>query len=223
MDNLINATEYGSSTQRLLHLRGLRGPPAPVAVDTAPVEPLRVQDQPAGLRPAEPAHRRATTRKSGTTARDPLMTAYLVRRIGQAVAVVIGVMVLTFVLIHLEPGSAARAALGVRATASRIAIFNSTYGLNEPLDRQFVTYLDQVAHGNLGHVVLASAAGVDADRPAAAARLPAARAVDRAGPADRAAARDLPGRAAQRPRGLRAAPGSRSRCTRCRTSSSPSC
>jgi len=78
------------------------------------------------------------------------MTAYVVRRVGQSVAVVIGVMILTFVLIHMEPGSAARATLGTHATASRIAIFNSTYGLNEPLDRQFVTYLDQVVHGNLG-------------------------------------------------------------------------
>lgn len=78
------------------------------------------------------------------------MTAYLARRIGQAAAVVIGVMILTFVLIHLEPGSAARATLGPRATPGRIAIFNSTYGLNEPLGRQFVTYLDQVVHGNLG-------------------------------------------------------------------------
>ncbi len=61
------------------------------------------------------------------------MSWYLVRRVGQAAVVVIGVMVLTFVMIHLEPGSAARATLGVRATPGRIAIFNSTYGLNEPL------------------------------------------------------------------------------------------
>ena len=36
------------------------------------------------------------------------------------------------------------------SAASRIAICNRTYGLNEPLDQQFVTYLDQVVHGNLG-------------------------------------------------------------------------
>jgi peptide/nickel transport system permease protein len=76
--------------------------------------------------------------------------AYLARRVGQAVAVVVGVMILTFIMIHLEPGSAARATLGTRATPGRIAIFNSTYGLNEPLYRQFITYVDQVAHGNLG-------------------------------------------------------------------------
>ena len=78
------------------------------------------------------------------------MTWYLVRRVGQAVVVVIGVMILTFVMIHLEPGSAARSTLGVRATPGRIAIFNSTYGLNQPLGTQFVTYLKQVFHGNFG-------------------------------------------------------------------------
>jgi peptide/nickel transport system permease protein len=78
------------------------------------------------------------------------MTWYLVRRVGQAVAVVIGVMILTFILIHMEPGSVARSILGFRATSERIAIFNSTYGLNEPLYKQFFTYVDQVVHGNLG-------------------------------------------------------------------------
>jgi peptide/nickel transport system permease protein len=78
------------------------------------------------------------------------VTGYLLRRVGQAIAVVIGLMILTFIMIHMIPGSAARSVLGVRATPGRIAIFNSTYGLNEPLYRQFLTYLDQLAHGNLG-------------------------------------------------------------------------
>ena len=78
------------------------------------------------------------------------MTRYLAQRAGQAAVVVIGLMILTFIMIHLEPGSAARATLGVRATPGRIAIFNSTYGLNQPLYRQFLTYIDQVLHGNLG-------------------------------------------------------------------------
>jgi len=78
------------------------------------------------------------------------MTRYLTQRVGQAAVVVIGLMILTFIMIHLEPGNAARATLGVRATPGRIAIFNSTYGLNQPVWRQFVTYIDQVLHGNLG-------------------------------------------------------------------------
>jgi peptide/nickel transport system permease protein len=82
--------------------------------------------------------------------REILMTGYLIRRIGQSLATVVGVMVLTFIMIHMVPGSAARAALGPRATASRIAIFNVTYGLNEPLYKQFYEYVLQVLHGNLG-------------------------------------------------------------------------
>lgn len=64
--------------------------------------------------------------------------------------VVIGVMVLTFIIIHLVPGSAARAALGMRATATRIAVFNSTYGLNKPLYVQFFAYVGQIFRGDLG-------------------------------------------------------------------------
>jgi peptide/nickel transport system permease protein len=78
------------------------------------------------------------------------MTVYLVRRVGQALVVVLGVMIITFIMIHLEPGSAARAYLGVKATPSRIAQFNATYGLNEPLLRQFFTYMNHVLHGNFG-------------------------------------------------------------------------
>lgn len=78
------------------------------------------------------------------------MSRYLVRRIGESIVVIVGIMILTFVMIHLEPGSAARAVLGTKATATRIAIFDSTNGLNEPLYHQFWIYLDQVFHGNLG-------------------------------------------------------------------------
>jgi peptide/nickel transport system permease protein len=78
------------------------------------------------------------------------MTGYLIRRIGQSIAVVFGVLVLTFILIHMVPGSAARSALGVRATAAKIAIFNAAYGLNEPLYKQFVNYVVQIFHGNFG-------------------------------------------------------------------------
>lgn len=78
------------------------------------------------------------------------MTWYLVRRVGQAIAVVIGVMILTFILVHLEPGSAAKAVLGFKATPARIALFNNTYGLNRPLPVQFFLYCEHVLHGNFG-------------------------------------------------------------------------
>jgi peptide/nickel transport system permease protein len=78
------------------------------------------------------------------------MTWYLVRRIGQSVAVIVGVMIMTFILVHLEPGSTARAVLGLKATPERVAIFNNTYGLNRPLPVQFWLYCIHVLHGNFG-------------------------------------------------------------------------
>jgi peptide/nickel transport system permease protein len=79
------------------------------------------------------------------------MTWYLVRRVGQSVAVVIGVMILTFVLLHMEPGSVARSVLGLKATPARVAIFDALYGLNKPLYQQFGIYVQQLFHGNLGY------------------------------------------------------------------------
>jgi peptide/nickel transport system permease protein len=78
------------------------------------------------------------------------MTGYLIRRAGQSIAVVIGVMILTFILLHLEPGSVARSVLGLKATPARVAIFDSLYGLNKPLYQQFGIYVKQLFQGNLG-------------------------------------------------------------------------
>jgi peptide/nickel transport system permease protein len=78
------------------------------------------------------------------------MTWYLIRRAGQSIAVIIGVLILTFILLHLEPGSAARSVLGLRATPARVAIFDNLYGLNKPLYQQFLIYVKQVFQGNLG-------------------------------------------------------------------------
>jgi peptide/nickel transport system permease protein len=78
------------------------------------------------------------------------MTWYLIRRVGQAIAVVFGVMVLTFILLHIEPGSVARAVIGLKATPARVAIFDDTYGLNKPLIVQFFIYMKQLLQGNFG-------------------------------------------------------------------------
>jgi peptide/nickel transport system permease protein len=80
------------------------------------------------------------------------VSAYIVRRLAQSVVVVIGVMVLTFLLLHMEPGSVAKAILGngVHVTQLRLDMFDSLYGLNKPLWQQFGLYVQQLLHGNLG-------------------------------------------------------------------------
>jgi peptide/nickel transport system permease protein len=79
------------------------------------------------------------------------MTAYIIRRIGQAIVVVIGVTILVFITIHLIPGGPARAILGPRATQAAIRTFIDQNGYNRPLFVQYLSYINQLLHGNLGY------------------------------------------------------------------------
>jgi peptide/nickel transport system permease protein len=78
------------------------------------------------------------------------VTGFLVRRLLQAVAVIIGVILFMFILIHLIPGGEARAVLGPRAQPAAIEAFDKANGLNLPLWDQFLHYLWNLAHFQLG-------------------------------------------------------------------------
>lgn len=79
------------------------------------------------------------------------MISYIIRRLGQAVIVILGVTVVVFFLRHLLPGSIARAIIGPKATPQQIATFNHQNGLDRPLPLQFIAFLNQIVHGNLGY------------------------------------------------------------------------
>jgi peptide/nickel transport system permease protein len=79
------------------------------------------------------------------------VTGFIVRRLGQAVLVVVGVTAVTFLLEHLIPGSLAKAILGDRASKPAIAAFNRANGLNRPVIEQYVTFLGRLGRGNLGY------------------------------------------------------------------------
>lgn len=64
--------------------------------------------------------------------------------------VVFGVTLFTFVLTRILPGGAARAILGPRASPGEIVDFNHSNGLDLPIWQQYVFYVNQLAHGNLG-------------------------------------------------------------------------
>jgi peptide/nickel transport system permease protein len=69
------------------------------------------------------------------------MLGYIIRRILQAIVVVLGVVFIVFVLSKLIPGGEAAAALGPRRTALQVANFNRANGLNLPIYDQFWRYL----------------------------------------------------------------------------------
>ncbi|GII66606.1 diguanylate cyclase [Sphaerisporangium krabiense] len=78
------------------------------------------------------------------------MLGYLVRRIGQAVFVVLVVTVVVFVLLHQLPGGPARAIIGAKATADQIREFNKANGLDAPAVVQYFRMLRNWASGDFG-------------------------------------------------------------------------
>lgn len=78
------------------------------------------------------------------------MTRYLAKRTAQAVIVVLGVTMLTFMLEQLVPGSITQSVLGPRATPLTIAAFNHQNGLDRSVVVQYGQFLDHLVHGNLG-------------------------------------------------------------------------
>ncbi|MEI8050548.1 MAG: ABC transporter permease [Actinomycetes bacterium] len=79
------------------------------------------------------------------------MTGYLMRRVVQAIIVVLGVTLVVFLLSHLIPGGQARAALGPRANHAQIIAFNHANGYDQPLLVQYWRYITGLVAGNLGY------------------------------------------------------------------------
>ena len=79
------------------------------------------------------------------------MVRYLVTRLGQALVVVVLVTVITFIILHLLPGGAARATLGKEATLQQLAAFNHEMGYDRPWIQQYAMYVQRLLHGDLGY------------------------------------------------------------------------
>ena len=78
------------------------------------------------------------------------MTQYIIRRLLQMVPITLGILTLVFSLIHLIPGDPAAAVAGEGARPEDIAAVRAELGLDQPLWKQYITYLNNVAHGDLG-------------------------------------------------------------------------
>ncbi|MGB4135222.1 MAG: ABC transporter permease [Microbacterium sp.] len=94
------------------------------------------------------------------------MIGYIVRRLLQAVLVVLVVTVIVFILLHALPGGPARAILGPRATAQQIAQFDTANGLDRPLIVQYFTSVFGWFTGDFGfsYVLNQSVASLLAER-----------------------------------------------------------
>jgi peptide/nickel transport system permease protein len=79
------------------------------------------------------------------------MSAYIFRRLLGAVGVIFGVATVTFVMVFLMPGDAARMYAGPRAPEAEVQRIRELWGLNDPLPVQYVRYLGRALQGDLGN------------------------------------------------------------------------
>jgi len=79
------------------------------------------------------------------------MISYLIRRIITSVIVVIGVSIFIFVLLHAIYPSPARDVLGLSARPAQIAAWNKANGYDDPVIVQYLRYMNNLLHGNLGY------------------------------------------------------------------------
>lgn len=75
------------------------------------------------------------------------------RRTAGFFSVIFGVLLLTFLLIHLVPGDPVEVMLGESASTADREQLRADLGLNQPLVQQFGHYLGKLAHGDLGQSI----------------------------------------------------------------------
>lgn len=78
------------------------------------------------------------------------MLSFLLSRLISFLLVVLGVVTLVFLLIHIVPGDPIQVILGESATLADQQALRDTLGLDEPLFKQWYSYIYQLAQGDLG-------------------------------------------------------------------------
>ena len=82
------------------------------------------------------------------------MTAYLIRRTATAIVVLFGVSIFIFFMLHVIYPTPAIDVLGPHANKLSVAQWNAQHGFDEPWLKQYLHYLNQLLHGNLGYLSL---------------------------------------------------------------------
>jgi peptide/nickel transport system permease protein len=76
--------------------------------------------------------------------------AFVARRCGHGLLVVVLVTVLVFVLLHSLPGGPARAILGAKANHAELVAFSHANHLDQPLPEQYGIWVGKLVRGDLG-------------------------------------------------------------------------
>lgn len=78
---------------------------------------------------------------------------FLIKKLSSFAIVIFGVLLLTFLLIHLVPGDPVEVMLGESASVADRDQLRAELGLNQPLIQQFGSYLSRLGHGDFGNSI----------------------------------------------------------------------
>lgn len=78
------------------------------------------------------------------------MKRLLLRRAISLPLVLLGMTLVTFAITHIVPGDPARLEAGPHATEAQVEVLRHQYGYDQPLVKQYVTYIGDLLHRNLG-------------------------------------------------------------------------
>ncbi|MCL4424088.1 MAG: ABC transporter permease [Firmicutes bacterium] len=78
------------------------------------------------------------------------MSVYLARRLLMLIAVLLGVSILVFLILHLTPGNPALLIAGPDAPPETLQAIERELGLDQPIYMQYWRFLERALHGDLG-------------------------------------------------------------------------
>ena len=78
---------------------------------------------------------------------------FALRRTGRLLVSLWALVTASFLMIHFVPGDPVRAALGLTAPADLVAARRESLGLNDPLLTQYLHYIGNLFHGDLGESI----------------------------------------------------------------------
>jgi peptide/nickel transport system permease protein len=80
------------------------------------------------------------------------MRNYILKRLLVAIPTILGISIVIFLIMHLIPGDTISAMIGTqyKLTDAQAASLRAYYGLDKPLPEQYINWLVNALHGNLG-------------------------------------------------------------------------
>ena len=82
------------------------------------------------------------------------MLKYIIKRIAQAIPLLILITVICFTMINLAPYDAVDAITTPDMSAAEIEARREAYGLNDPVYVQYLRWFNNILHGNFGYSLL---------------------------------------------------------------------